>query len=536
MLQQPTNFPSELAGEARELRNLARFLVQSDEAEDLTQDTMVTALSQRKRPRALRPWLRQVLRNEHRAQARRARRRRAREGRIEAPAPPPAMDDDAAHAEVIVALREALAGLDEPYRDVLRQRFFEDRTASDIARSEGCPAGTVRWRVQEGLRRMRRKLDERFDGRTAWFGGAAAFAGIPLTPPEAATAAGGASTMTNATILKILLATAATAGGTTLILEATTNEPEPEVAEPVATHYEAAPQARPQEASALSLTQADREREAIIAADSAAAPSPAPTEDKECFAGLGIEPGEMVQVIVDLDRDEKILHAELDPERFGEAVDVTDCVTAKYGSIHMEGLDPDDAPHRVRIALNPIKAVDADAPDPTDLAEAFGLPPRGAQKDAKVKIVECAEFDCPFCTKARRTMDRVVADYGDDVAVYWLHAPLPVHKGAEPAARAATAAGNQGKFWEMADLLFDNPDRRTDDDFVALAKELGLDLEQFKADYGDEATAQAVQDQAKACRGNGARGTPAFFVNGDLMVGARPYEQFKEIIDDELKG
>ena len=279
--------------------------------------------------------------------------------------------------------------------------------------------------------------------------------------------------MTNATILKILLATAATAGGATLVVKATADAPEPEPAEAVAAHYEAAPQARPQEASALSLTQADREREAIIAADAPAAPPAAPSEDKECFAGLGIEPGETVSVIVDLDRDEKILHAELDPERFGEAIDVTDCVTAKYGSIHMEGLDPDDAPHRVRIGLNPIKAVDADARDPTDLAEAFGLPPRGAQQDAKVKIVECAEFDCPFCTKARRTIDRVVADYGDDVAVYWLHAPLPVHKGAEPAARAATAAGRQGKFWEMADLLFDNLQRRTDDDFVALGHRAG---------------------------------------------------------------
>jgi protein-disulfide isomerase len=164
------------------------------------------------------------------------------------------------------------------------------------------------------------------------------------------------------------------------------------------------------------------------------------------------------------------------------------------------------------------------------------LPRRGAEGFVRVEIVECGDFDCPFCQRADATVDSVITDYGSKVAVFWLHNPLSFHPGAEPAARAAIAAGKQGKFWEMHDKLYEDTTRRSDSDFVAFASALGLDAVQFEIDLRDPATATTVTEQQKICTDNEARGTPTFFVNGRMLSGAQPYDKFKEIIDQELAG
>jgi protein-disulfide isomerase len=165
-----------------------------------------------------------------------------------------------------------------------------------------------------------------------------------------------------------------------------------------------------------------------------------------------------------------------------------------------------------------------------------GLPRRGTEGFVRVEIVECGDLDCPFCKRAETTLDTVLTDYEGKVALYWLHNPLSFHAGAEPAARAATAAGKQGKFWEMHDKLTESPSRRSDTDFVDIARELGLDTAQFEVDLRDPATATTVSDQQKICTDNDARGTPTFFVNGRILAGAQPYDKFKEFIDQELTG
>jgi protein-disulfide isomerase len=104
-----------------------------------------------------------------------------------------------------------------------------------------------------------------------------------------------------------------------------------------------------------------------------------------------------------------------------------------------------------------------------------------------------------------------------------------------PAALAAEAAGKQGKFWEMHDRLFENQKDMSDENFVKWAGELGLDVEQFKKDLADEGLKKKITEQQTQGVTLGARGTPAFFVNGRFLSGAQPVESFKALIDEEMK-
>lgn len=164
------------------------------------------------------------------------------------------------------------------------------------------------------------------------------------------------------------------------------------------------------------------------------------------------------------------------------------------------------------------------------------LPRLGATGYVPVEIVECGDLDCPFCKRAEDTLDRVLTDYEGKVALLWLHNPLSFHAGAEPAARAAVAAHNQGKFWEMQDLLIADRTKRSDSDFIGYAKDLGLDTKQFELDLSNADTARTVTEQQTICTDHEARGTPTFFINGRMLAGAQPYDKFKEIIDQELAG
>ncbi len=114
------------------------------------------------------------------------------------------------------------------------------------------------------------------------------------------------------------------------------------------------------------------------------------------------------------------------------------------------------------------------------------------------------------------------------------HNPLSFHNRAMPAALAAEAAGRQGKFWKMHAKLFDNNKELTDDNFLKLAERLGLDMQKFKRDLSDPALAERVKKmQAQGMR-LGARGTPAFFVNGRFLSGAQPEQAFEALIDEEM--
>ena len=119
--------------------------------------------------------------------------------------------------------------------------------------------------------------------------------------------------------------------------------------------------------------------------------------------------------------------------------------------------------------------------------------------------------------------------------IVFKHLPLAMHKQA-PAAHAATeAAHRQGKFWEMHDLIFANQRQLTAEKFYEHAAILNLDIEQFKQDYLSAEVKKAVDTDAKEAAGMGVTGTPGFFINGRFLSGAKPFDAFKEVIDEELK-
>lgn len=159
-----------------------------------------------------------------------------------------------------------------------------------------------------------------------------------------------------------------------------------------------------------------------------------------------------------------------------------------------------------------------------------GAPIKGA-KDAPVTIVVFSDFECPFCARVNPTIDRLMKDYQGKVKLAFRHNPLPFHQRALPAHKAAMAAHEQGKFWEYYDILFKNQRELTEDNLVKWARELKLDIEKFKKDMKNESFEKTIRADQEFARSNGASGTPSFFINGVRIVGAQPYENFKEIID-----
>ncbi len=110
-----------------------------------------------------------------------------------------------------------------------------------------------------------------------------------------------------------------------------------------------------------------------------------------------------------------------------------------------------------------------------------------------------------------------------------------MHNRALPAALAAEAAGKQGKFWEMHDKLFQDPRALTDENFKKYATEIGLDIKKFEADMKDKALETKIKKQQVQGTTLGARGTPAFFINGRFLSGAQPQAAFEKVIDEEMK-
>jgi protein-disulfide isomerase len=167
----------------------------------------------------------------------------------------------------------------------------------------------------------------------------------------------------------------------------------------------------------------------------------------------------------------------------------------------------------------------------------LGKSPIKGANDAKVTIVEFSDFQCPYCTRGRETMEKVLKEYPTQVRVVFKHLPLAFHAQAKPAAKAAWAAQQQGKFWEMHDEFFLNQSKLGEEGyFVQVATKLGLDIERFKKDMESPAAEAQVKEDMEIAEKNGIQGTPGFFVNGVAVKGAYPFEHFKGIIDRWLNG
>ena len=164
-----------------------------------------------------------------------------------------------------------------------------------------------------------------------------------------------------------------------------------------------------------------------------------------------------------------------------------------------------------------------------------GSPSKGGGEDAGVTVVEFSDFQCPFCGRVNGTLEQVQEEYGDDVRIVFKHLPLRMHAQAPLAHAASEAAKNQGKFWEMHDLIFANQRQLTEAKFIEYAGTLELDVEQFKTDMNSASVKKRVDADAAEAARLGVTGTPGFFVNGHFLSGARPFSDFKRAIDEQAK-
>jgi protein-disulfide isomerase len=162
-------------------------------------------------------------------------------------------------------------------------------------------------------------------------------------------------------------------------------------------------------------------------------------------------------------------------------------------------------------------------------------PSRG-KADAPVTIVTISDFECPYCSRVNSTLARVEKEYGPDrVRVVWKNNPSPAHPNARPAAEAAaTVQALGGDFWKFHDLAFDHQKELTREHFIEWARAAGVDGPRFEAELATKHAASKVDRDMALARQIGASGTPYFRINGKALIGAQPYDKFKQLIDEQL--
>jgi Na+/H+ antiporter NhaA len=144
---------------------------------------------------------------------------------------------------------------------------------------------------------------------------------------------------------------------------------------------------------------------------------------------------------------------------------------------------------------------------------------RGPEQ-APVTLLEYGDLECPYCGQAESVIRELRADFGE-LRYVWRHLPLnDVHPHAQLAAEAAEAAGAQGSFWDMHDLMFDHQDALRVRDVLGYAQDLGLDMERFKAHLKKRKGAARIADDVESADLSGVSGTPSFFINGHRHQGA----------------
>lgn len=184
----------------------------------------------------------------------------------------------------------------------------------------------------------------------------------------------------------------------------------------------------------------------------------------------------------------------------------------------------------------------ADNNNPTDQQPTAGPVPevtaadhiRG-KADAPITIIEYSDYQCPFCQRHEKTMQQVLKDFPNDVRLVYRHFPLSsIHPFAQKASEAAECAGKQNKFWEMHDQLFllgESAAGLSLEGMKKLAVDLKLDTNKFNTCLDQGETASIVNQQYQDGGAAGVSGTPANFVNGQLLEGALPYDSFKQAIE-----
>jgi STE24 endopeptidase len=182
---------------------------------------------------------------------------------------------------------------------------------------------------------------------------------------------------------------------------------------------------------------------------------------------------------------------------------------------------------RAELLLEEIDQAQKAPPLSIDLS---GIYARGPEQ-APIVLVEVADFECPFCGRLEPILQNVIARHPTWVRHYFMNLPIPpLHPHADAAARAALAAGKQGKFWEYHDLLYSRQEQFSEEAFPAWAKELGLDMTRFSADFSSQEIREAVARDVDQALKLGVKGTPRLFING------QPYQDrpTEDALEDAL--
>lgn len=161
--------------------------------------------------------------------------------------------------------------------------------------------------------------------------------------------------------------------------------------------------------------------------------------------------------------------------------------------------------------------------------------PAWGPEDAAVVIEEFADFQCPYCGRhSTETLPLIREAYGDRVRYVYRDFPLGFHEFAQKAAEAGQCAHEQGLFWEYHDILFANQDALAVADLKGYAEQVGADMGEFSECLDSGKNAREVLLDVQDGQQGGVSGTPAFLINGLLVSGAQPFEQFQVVIEQAL--
>ncbi len=174
------------------------------------------------------------------------------------------------------------------------------------------------------------------------------------------------------------------------------------------------------------------------------------------------------------------------------------------------------------------------APEPLRLPVSDSGPSRG-NPEARVTIVEFADFQCPYCRQMHKTLTAVLADYTDEVRLVYKHLPLQNHPHAFKAAQAAVCADRQQRFWTYHDRLFDRSPDLSLDALNESAEALGLDMKRFDVCLSGAESRDAVRADMAESAELRATGTPTLLVNGRLIRGVIPPEELRRVLDEEMR-
>lgn len=165
----------------------------------------------------------------------------------------------------------------------------------------------------------------------------------------------------------------------------------------------------------------------------------------------------------------------------------------------------------------------------------IGDSPTFGAANAEIVLVEFSDFQCPFCRRTHGTVKEFMDRHQDQVTLVFKHLPLSqIHAQALPAAKAAWAAQQQGKFWEYQNALFEGQDNLGEPLYEAIAISLGLDLEQFNRARNSDAARAAIEQDMQLARVLGISGTPFFVMNGETLSGAVDLSTLQETLAEVI--